>query len=146
MGTFLDAQTSQNASFSDSISIPVTTTPALFGSLGLNTTGAAGPIRVEFAFTATVTSLLSLLQPITIQIYRVSGGVSTLVYSAAPTLAVAGLGVASRTVISLSGADFNPPAPDNFLVYQAYISIPGGVAIAPTRVGPESFSAAAYSN
>ncbi len=37
MGTFLDAQTSQNASFSDSISIPVTTTPALFGSLGLNT-------------------------------------------------------------------------------------------------------------
>ncbi|MBR8645544.1 hypothetical protein KEH51_19935 [[Brevibacterium] frigoritolerans] len=61
-------------------------------------------------------------------------------------MAVAGLGVASETVITLAGADFNPPSPDNFLIYQSFISIPGGIIIVPTRTGPESFFAAAYSD
>lgn len=37
MGTFLDAQISQNTSFSGGIAIPLSSTPALFGTLGLNT-------------------------------------------------------------------------------------------------------------
>ena len=146
MAIFLDAMTSQNASFRNSIAIPVTTTPALFGTLGLNTTGSGGNIRVEFNFTATLSTLAALLTPINIEIYRGTGPDRVLVYSAQPTLPVAGLGVASRTVITLAGADFNPPSPDNFLIYQAFISIPGGIAILPTRTGPESFYAAAYSD
>ncbi|CAH0131906.1 MULTISPECIES: hypothetical protein [Bacillaceae] len=146
MGKFLDAQTSQNASYRDSISIPVTTTPALFGSLGLNTTGAGPNIRVEFTFTATLSSLAAILTPVNIEIYRGTGVGRVLVYSAQLTLPVAGLGVASETIITLAGADFNPPSPNNFLVYQSFISIPGGIVIAPTRTGPESFFAAAFSN
>lgn len=146
MAKFLDAQTSQRASYAGSISIPVTTTPELFGTLGLNTAGAGPNIRVEFAFTATITSLLSVLTPINIDVYRGTGPNRALVYSAAPTLAVAGLGVASATVVSLTGADFNPPSPNNFLIYQAFISLPAGVALLPTRTGPESFFAAAYSD
>jgi hypothetical protein len=146
LGKFLDAQTSQNASYRDSISIPVTTTPALFGSLGLNTTGAGPNIRVEFTFTATLSSLAAILTPVNIEIYRGTGVGRVLVYSAQLTLAVAGLGVASETIITLAGADFNPPSPNNFLVYQSFISIPGGIVIAPTRTGPESFFAAAFSN
>ncbi|AOH55186.1 hypothetical protein ABE28_012575 [Peribacillus muralis] len=146
MGKFLDAQTSQNASYRDSISIPVTTTPVLFGSLGLNTAGAGANLRVEFTFTATLSSLAAILTPVNIEIYRGTGVGRVLVYSAQQTLPIAGLGVASETIISLSGADFNPPAPNNFLVYQAFISIPGGIVIAPTRTGPESFFAAAFSD
>jgi hypothetical protein len=146
LGKFLDAQTSQNASYRDSISIPVTTTPTLFGSLGLNTTGAGPNIRVEFTFTATLSSLTAILTPVNIEIYRGTGVGRVLVYSAQLTLPVAGLGVASETIITLAGADFNPPSPNNFLVYQSFISIPGGIVIAPTRTGPESFFAAAFSN
>lgn len=58
MGAFLDAQTSQNASYRNSIAIPVTTTPALFGTLGLSTVGAGANIRVEFAFSAAISSLV----------------------------------------------------------------------------------------
>ncbi|MFF2498140.1 hypothetical protein [Peribacillus sp. NPDC058075] len=146
MGIFLDAQTSQNASYRDSISVPVTATPALFGTLGLNTTGAGPNLRVEFTFTATLSSLAALLTPVNIEIYRGTGVGRVLVYSAQLTLPVAGLGVASETLITLAGADFNPPSPNNFLVYQSFISIPGGIVVAPTRTGPESFYAAAFSN
>ncbi|MCK2003974.1 hypothetical protein MZM54_21550 [[Brevibacterium] frigoritolerans] len=146
MGTFLDAQTSQNASFRNSIAVPVTTTPALFGTLGLDTTGAGPNIRVEFTFTATLSSLAALLTPVNIEVYRGTGVDRVLVYSAQQTLPVAGIGLASETVITLAGADFNPPSPNNFLIYQSFISIPGGIIIAPTRTGPESFYAAAYSD
>ncbi|MES1039921.1 hypothetical protein [Peribacillus simplex] len=146
MGKFLDAQTSQNASYRDSISVPVTATPALFGTLGLNTTGAGPNLRVEFTFTATLSSLAAILTPVNIEIYRGTGVGRVLVYSAQLTLPVAGLGVASETIITLAGADFNPPSPNNFLVYQSFISIPGGIVVAPTRTGPESFYAAAFSN
>ncbi|MCK1982852.1 MULTISPECIES: hypothetical protein [Peribacillus] len=146
MGKFLDAQTSQNASYRDSISVPVTATPALFGTLGLNTTGAGPNLRVEFTFTATLSSLAAILTPVNIEIYRGTGVGRVLVYSAQLTLPVAGLGVASETLITLAGADFNPPSPNNFLVYQSFISIPGGIVVAPTRTGPESFYAAAFSN
>ncbi|MGE7760006.1 hypothetical protein [Peribacillus sp. NPDC097895] len=146
MGTFLDAQISQNASYRDSISIPVTTTSALFGTLGLNTTSAGPNIRVEFTFTATLSSIAAILTPINIEVYRGTGPGRVLVYSGQQTLPVAGLGVASETIVTLAGADFNPPSPNNFLTYQSFISIPGGTVIAPTRTGPESFFAAAYSN
>lgn len=146
MGKLLDQQVSQNASTSGAISIPVSTTPQLFGTLGLHTAGAGSNLRVEYTFTAAFSSLASLLTPINISIYRGTGADRVLVFSATQTLPVAGLGVASNTVISLSGADFNPPSPNNFLIYQAFISTTGGLSILPRRIGPETFSASSYSD
>jgi small basic protein len=70
MGTFLDAQISQNISISGGIAIPLSSTPALFATLDL-TTGGAGPnLRVQFTATIAISSLVTVAVPITIEIYR----------------------------------------------------------------------------
>lgn len=146
MTKLLDARTSQNASYINSISIPVTSTPQLFGTLGLDTTGAGPNIRVEFALTASFTSVATLLSAVDITVYRGTGPNRVLVYSARETMPVSVLGVAATRTITVSGADFNPPSPNNFLVYQAFINVSSGIAVAPTRTGPESFYAVAFSD
>ncbi|MFJ8070899.1 hypothetical protein ACIQZD_18385 [Peribacillus sp. NPDC096447] len=146
MGKFLDAQISQNISLSGGIAIPVSSTPALFGTLGLNTSGAGPNLRVQFTATVALSSLAAVIVPVTIQIYRGVGPGRVLVYSAIETAPAAGaLLVASRNIITVNGADYRPPNPGS-LVYQAFISIPGGIPIAPTRTGPESFNVAAFSD
>ncbi|MFP3122356.1 hypothetical protein OH784_06215 [Ectobacillus funiculus] len=148
MSTFLDARTSQNISYSDGLSIPLSSTPALFAELGLVTTGAGPNLRIQFTASVAVSSLASVAVPIRIDIYRgrLADPERVLVYSAIETTAVAGiLGVASRKILTVTGSEYTPPNP-GLLVYQAFISIPGGVPIAPTRTGPESFNAAAYSD
>lgn len=146
MGKFLDSQSSQNASYDGSISIPITATPALFGTLGLNVADAGPNLRVQFAFTATASAIVTVATSINIDIYRGVGAGRVLVYSATAVLPVLGLGVLSSETITLTGSDFNPPAPNNFLIYQAFISVPAGTLILPTRTGPENFYAAAYSD
>jgi hypothetical protein len=146
MGKFLDAQISQNISTSDAAAIPVTATPALFGTLGLNTTGAGANLRVQFTATAAISSLALVAVPITISIFRGVGPGAVLVYSATELPIVLGVvGVLNRIIITVTGADYLPPNP-GFLIYQAFINTTGGVAVAPTRTGPESFNAAAYSD
>ncbi|MDM5453430.1 hypothetical protein [Peribacillus simplex] len=146
MGTFLDAQVSQNISFSGGISIPLSSTPALFATLGLNTANAGPNLRIQFTATTAISSLASVAVPITIQIYRGVGPGRVLVYSAIETSPAIGvLGVAARRIITVTGCDYAPPNP-GFLVYQAFVSIPGGIVVAPTRTGPESLNAAAYSS
>ncbi|MCA1025899.1 hypothetical protein LCM23_07320 [Cytobacillus kochii] len=146
MGTFLDSQSSQNSTANGQISIPVTATPALFGTLGLNLAGAGANPRVTFSISAAFTSLATVLTPIVVNVYRVVNGTPTLIYSATQTLAVAGLGVASTTVLSFNGADYNPIATTTFPIYRATINVGGGVVLFPTRTGPETFYAAAYSD
>ncbi|MGE6716974.1 hypothetical protein ACQKGD_06290 [Peribacillus frigoritolerans] len=146
MGTFLDSQISQNISYSGGIAIPLSPTPALFGTLGLNTAGAGPNLRVQFSATVAISSLVTVAVPITIEIYRGVGPGRVLVYSATETSPVIGaLGVASRRIITVTGSDYRPPNPGN-LVYQAFISIPGGIVLVPTRTGPESLNSAAYSD
>lgn len=55
MTRLLDARTSQNASIANSISIPITilSQPGLFGQIGLNVSGATGPIRTQLSGTVT---------------------------------------------------------------------------------------------
>lgn len=146
MVKLLDARTSQNASYFNSIAVPVTAAPQLFGTLGLNATGAGTNIRVELALTVAFTSAATVLTPVDITIYRGTGPNRVLIYSARETLPVSVLGIAATRLITVTAADFNPPAPNNLLVYQAFINTAGGVAVAPTRTGPESFYAAAYSD
>jgi hypothetical protein len=146
MGQFLDAQISQNISTSDAAAIPATATPALFGTLGLNTTGAGTNLRVQFTATAAISSLALVAVPITISIFRGVGPGAVLVYSATELpIALGAVGALNRRIITVTGADYQPPNP-GFLIYQAFINTSGGLAVAPTRTGPESFNAAAYSD
>ncbi|MEK4359530.1 hypothetical protein NYE48_21045 [Paenibacillus sp. FSL M7-1455] len=108
-------------------------------------TAAAGPnLSVHFTATVTLSAIVSVLVPITITIFRVVGGVSTLVYSATQSLPVGTL-LLTTEVITVTGIDLLTTNP-GFVVYQAFVSIPGGLAVIPTRVGPESFEAVAYSD
>lgn len=54
MVKLLDARTSQNASYANSISIPVSTTPQLFARLTLNANGATGLVRTQISGTVAV--------------------------------------------------------------------------------------------
>lgn len=144
MAIFLDQQVSQNASTSGAIAVPVSTTPSLFGTLGLNVSGAGANLRVHFTATVTVSGLVTVLTPITIDIFRVVGGVSTLIFSVTENLPVGTL-ILSQNVVTANGVDYQPPN-DGFIVYQAFVSTPGVLAVFPTRVGPESFNAEAYSD
>lgn len=144
MGIFLDEQVSQNASTAGAIAIPVSTTPELFGTLGLNTSGAGANLRVHFTATVTVSGLITVLTPITVTIFRVIDGVSTLIFSVTETLPVGTL-ILTTSVVTANGVDYQPPNP-GFLVYQAFVSTPGVLDVFPTRVGPESFNAEAYSD
>lgn len=144
MAIFLDQQVSQNASTAGAIAVPVSTTPELFGTLGLNTSGAGPNLRVHFTATVTVSGLITVLTPVTITIFRVINGVSTLVFSVTESLPVGTL-ILTTSVVTANGVDFNPPNP-GFIVYQAFVSTPGLLALFPARVGPESFNAEAYSD
>ncbi|MCA1296075.1 hypothetical protein LBW89_24000 [Paenibacillus sp. alder61] len=144
MPNFLvDSQLSQNASTANSISIAASSTPALFGTLGLNTADAGPNLRVHFSATVTLSATVAILVPVTITIRRVINGVPTTVYTATKSLPVGTL-LLTTDVITVSGIDVPPPA--GFIIYQAFVSIPAGLAVTPTRVGPESFQAVAYSD
>jgi hypothetical protein len=144
MAILLDQQVSQNASTANAISIPVSTTPALFGTLGLNVSGAGANLRVHFTATVTIAGLVTVLTPITVTIFRVVDGISTLIFSVTENLPVGTL-ILSQSVVTANGVDYLPPN-DGFIVYQAFVSTPGLLAVFPTRVGPESFNAEAYSD
>jgi hypothetical protein len=144
MAILLDQQVSQNASTANAIAIPLSATPELFGTLGLNVSGAGANLRVHFTATVTVSALVTVLTPVTITIFRLVGGIPTLIFSVTENLPVGTL-ILSQTVVTANGVDYNPPN-DGFLVYQAFVSAPGLLEIFPTRVGPESFNAEAYSD
>lgn len=146
MPKFLDARTSQNDSTSSATGPLVTTTPALFGSLGLSTAGAGPNLRVQFTATIGISSVASLGVPITISIFRGTGADAVLVYRATEQPIAAGaVGVLNRRIVTVTGSDYQPPNP-GFLIYQAFVNTEGGLAVAATRTGPESFNAAAYSD
>lgn len=140
----IDSQISQNASTANAISIPASSTPALFGTLGLNTAAAGANLSVHFTATVTLSATIAILVPVTVTIFRVVGATSTLVYSATETLPVGTL-LLTTDVITVTGADLLTTNP-GFVEYQAFVSIPAGLAVIPNRVGPESFEAVAYSD
>ncbi|GIP29953.1 hypothetical protein J23TS9_50830 [Paenibacillus sp. J23TS9] len=140
----VDSQISQNVSTAGAVAIPASTTPALFGSLGLNTAAAGPNLSVHFSATVTLSAVVAVLVPITITIVRVVSGVSFPIYTATETLPVGTL-LLTTDAFTISGVDLLTTNPE-FVVYQAFISIPEGLAVVPTRVGPESFQAVAFSD
>ncbi|MCM3129058.1 MULTISPECIES: hypothetical protein [unclassified Paenibacillus] len=134
MSEFIDSRTSQNASFANSISIPilVINTPQLFGQIGLQTAGAGANPRVVLQGTISLQLPLALVG-ITITIVRGTASTDPLVYSATSTF---NLSVLAPQVITFNAADFNPPiAPQ--LTYTAFVT---SNLLGTVRVGPENFS------
>lgn len=133
MGTYVDARTSQNASYANSINIPITVinTPQLFGQIGLVTAGVTTNPRV--IMTGTISVLLPLnLAGITITIVRGTLPSDPVVYSATSTF---DLSLLAAQVITFSATDFNPPITPQ-LVYTAFVS---SSVLGTVRVGPENF-------
>lgn len=135
MGTYLDGRTSQNASYANSIAIPITllNTPELFGQVGLISEGVTTNPRVILKGTISLQLPLALLG-ITITIVRGTLPTDPLVYSATSTF---NLSVLAPQVITFSADDFNPPVTPQ-LTYTAFVS---SNLLGTIRVGPESFDA-----
>ncbi|ETT63185.1 hypothetical protein C173_22857 [Paenibacillus sp. FSL R7-277] len=133
MGTYVDGRTSQNASFANSIAIPilVVDTPQLFGQIGLITDGVGTNPRVILKGTVSVQLPLALVG-ITVTIVRGTLPTDPVVYSATSTFS---LSVLAPQVITFSADDFLPTITPQ-LTYTAFIS---SNLLGTIRVGPESF-------
>ncbi|MFF2907655.1 hypothetical protein [Paenibacillus sp. NPDC057934] len=133
MGTYVDGRTSQNASYADSIAIPITfiNTPQLFGQIGLVTAGVGANPRVILKGTIAVQVPLDLVG-ITVTIVRGTLPTDPAVYSATSTF---DLSVLAPELITFSASDFQPPITPQ-LVYTAFVS---SSLLGTVRVGPESF-------
>lgn len=133
MGTYVDGRTSQNASFANSIAIPilVINTPQLFGQIGLITAGVGANPRVLLSGTISLQLPLALVG-VTVTIVRGTLSTDPLVYSATSTFS---LSVLAPQVIAFSADDFLPTITPQ-LTYTAFIS---SNLLGTIRVGPESF-------
>ncbi|HFK1812600.1 TPA: hypothetical protein ACGXQD_005784 [Bacillus cereus] len=144
MTTLLDSRTSQNASYANSIAIPILTvnTPQLVGQIGLNVSQAADTDLVATQFTGTVSLQLPLsVVGITITVVRGTSYTDPLVYSATSTF---NLSVLAPQVISITGSDYDVEigaVEEDLLVYTMFVE---SNLLGAIRVGPESFNAGAY--
>ncbi|MBM7567477.1 hypothetical protein [Paenibacillus sacheonensis] len=134
MGKLIDARTSQNASYANSIAVPilVINAPVLFGQIGLNTEGAGANPRVSLQGTMSVQLPLALAG-ITITVVRGTLPTDHLVYTATATF---DLSLLAPQVIAFTADDYNPPLTP-LLTYTAFVS---SNVLLTVRVGPENFS------
>ncbi|MCZ8513596.1 hypothetical protein O9H85_14360 [Paenibacillus filicis] len=143
MTKLLDARTSQNASTANSMSISFTAinAPQLWGQQTLNLSGGtAFTVRVEFA------GVIALQQPLvpvattaTVIVVRGTTPSDLIIFSAALNLSTA---LTGPQLLTFAGSDFNAPNISP-VTYTAFVSVN---ALGVTRVGPESFNLAAYSD
>jgi hypothetical protein len=144
MARLLDARTSQNKSNTDlnSTTILQANTPTLIGIVGLNTIGASGIIRVQFAGIAE----LKLPEPLstdTVTVIIIVRGSDLTGTPVATALNGTGNTVSPIQVVTIAASDYNVPyPPSNELVYSLYLFS----TIEATRVGIESFNAIAFSD
>ena len=148
---FLDARTSQNASYANSINVPTTDSYQLFAQVGLNVTAAdvSIPIRVQFEGIATFKLspfATHAVNPVEIKIVRGTDPNSPPVFSGIKTLILNGNENGPQEY-TFAASDYNPPKGSGLLVYSGFIrNITGGSESDVVRVGPESFDATAFGN
>ncbi|WP_028595839.1 hypothetical protein [Paenibacillus assamensis] len=136
----LDAQGSQNASYTPSILVDVTSTPAVFGTLGLDISGAAGAaVGVHLYATVTLTTVTTIPSIVNVSIIR-NG--STLVYSSAITTPNP---LYTTFDCKVTAFDHDVPATSGYVLYEVRVS-GNGSDVNLRRVGPESFTAIAYAS
>ena len=142
MAKLLDARTSQNASTANSIAIPILliNTPQLFGQVGLITEEAGANPRIMLNGQITVQLPLALVG-ITITVVRGTLPSDPVVYVASNTY---DLTVLAPQLLNFAGADYNPPLGGaGQTTYTAFVATN---LLGTIRVGPESFTAVAYSD
>ncbi|OPH57717.1 hypothetical protein BC351_04170 [Paenibacillus ferrarius] len=137
MTIFLDLKTSQNASYANSIAIPITVinTPQLIAQQTLNLSGGTANLtHVDFSGVVAVQlPLLPLATTVLVSVVRGATAQDIIVFSAAQNLDLSILG---PQLISFSGSDFNAPNIAG-AVYSVFIQTS---ALGTIRVGPESFN------
>ncbi|EFM12986.1 conserved hypothetical protein [Paenibacillus curdlanolyticus YK9] len=139
MGTFLDMRSSMNANASGSIGVSLTTTPQLFGIIGLQTRNVANPI-VTLAGTIGISGG-ALGNTFTVEIVRgVTGGAT--IYTAEMAIALNVLN--GNALYSFNAQDLNAPAAEE-TVYTAFISGGPLAVLTGARNGPETFYGTASS-
>ncbi|WP_438432081.1 hypothetical protein [Gorillibacterium sp. sgz500922] len=140
---FLDSKTSQNASFANSIAIPIAAinTPELIAQQTLDLSGGTANLtHVEFmGVVAIQLPLLPVATNVTVTVYRGLTTSGVLVFSASQNLDLSILG---PQLISFAGSDFNAPNTAN-VAYTVFVSV---TVLGTTRVGPESFNFTAVSD
>ncbi|KOY15400.1 hypothetical protein [Paenibacillus xylanivorans] len=143
MTKLLDARTSQNASYGNTISIPLpANTPVAIGEVGLDATDAGGNIRVQLS------GIAELAFPTTppfdsVIAFSIARGTDSLVAYALYSVSVSEANPNAVQVVTINASDFNVPLPpSNELVYTLYLFCTADA----TRIGIESFNAVAYSD
>lgn len=147
MAKLVDEQVSQSENELGVLDIPITSTPEMFATLGLDTSSAGPNLRVEFSYTLQYSFVRSA--SVLISVYRGEGADAVLVFQteqSIPAPSTKGNHTVYRAPISSNGVDYLPPNTD-FIIYQAFVSSPEHSKHAKlTRIGPESFTARAYSD
>jgi len=134
VGRFLDLRSSMNSSITGAPNVPLTTTPALFGVIGLQTDNVANKV-------ITLTGMVGISDAIvgntfTIQILR-----GTTTYNPANIIYTNTLGVR----VGLFGDTYNFTAQDLLApaaaetIYSAFIFGGPLIVLSGTRIGPEVF-------
>lgn len=143
MAKFLDLRTSQNASYANSISVPILVVdePQLVGVIGLSTIEAGANIRVLLQGTVSLQlPLVPAVTSVTIEVVRGTTPDSPLVYSATQNM---DLNLLTPQVFTINALDYQPPNDDIEIAYSMYVSVS---ALGVVRVGPECFSGLAASD
>lgn len=134
---FLDSKTSQNASYANSIAIPIAVinVPQLVAQQTLDLSGGtAGLTRVEFTgIIALQLPLLPAVTNITLDVYRGLTTEGVLVFSASENLNINLLG---PQLITIAGSDFNAPNISG-VAYTVFVT---ASVLGTIRVGPESYN------
>ncbi len=144
MTQLLDARTSQNASYGNTISTPLpANTPVAIGQVGLNVIGAGGNIRVQLSGIAELAFPTTPPFDSVISISIARGAGESLVAYALYSVSVSEANPNAVQVVTINASDFNVPLPpSNELVYTLFLFCTANA----TRIGIESFNAVAYSN
>ncbi|KAE8558107.1 hypothetical protein [Paenibacillus polymyxa] len=144
MTRLLDARTSQNASYGNTISIPLPANTAVaIAELGLEVTGAGQNMRVQLSGIAELAFPTTPPFDSVISFSIVRGDVDSLVAYALYSVSVSEVNPNAVQVVTINASDYNIPLPpSNELVYTLYIFCTADA----TRIGMESFNAVAYSD
>jgi hypothetical protein len=145
MSRFLDARTSQNASYGGSITTALPpSTPTSIGVVGLNVIGASGVIRVILNGIAGIELPAAPPPDGSVIVLAVVRGTTLIQEALVGDVVIPLLPTDTGVkILNLTISDYDVPYPSSTeLVYSlAVFSSVGG-----TRLGPESFNAEAFSD
>ncbi|THF73248.1 hypothetical protein [Cohnella fermenti] len=134
MGAFLDLRSSMNSSQTGFPNVPLTTAPALFGVIGLQTQNKANTV-------INLTGTVGISDPIVGNTFTIEVLRGTTTYNAANVIYSATLGIRVSLfgdIYSFTAQDLLAPAAAE-TIYSAFISGGPLIILSGVRSGPEVF-------